>query len=439
MTGSTGAIPEIGAKQLLWEEEGSRTSPWPAAVVADPFVFISGILPVDPESGRVLSGRDESKGSSLGWAGTARISAQITFLYDRIQAILRRLGASQDDILLINGWLADFREWPAMNRIRGREFSNGNFPPSTTFGVPGVGLDGARALFEALALLPREGVRKQPLGSNRQVGFYYPGSQVGPFIFLAGDVAADPERGLIVRGYDDLGPAGASLATGQLGPDGWEGPIRAQSWFIYERIRKLLEEAGSSLQRILKQTIYLRDPHDLPAFGEISRSVFGDRLPPTTVVQVDDYGRREFLVEIEVTAATAATDVRLISIRPEAPAAASQVGPFIFLSGLLGVDPATSEVTHGAPGVASQGELAALQTGFIYDQAAALLGGEGLDITSLVRQVVYYADPAVRPSIERVAAARTRKSPPATTLVPVRSLWPAPAQVLIDFTAVRER
>lgn len=439
MNSSAGVIPAVAAKQLIWDEADSRTSPWPVAVVADPLVFISGILPVDCESGRVLSGRDEYEGSPLGRAAIARFSAQIAFLYDRIHAILRRLGASQDDILLINGWLADFREWPMMNRIRGRQFSNGNFPPSTTFGIPGVGVDGARALFEALAVLPREGLSKQPLGSNRQVGFYYPGSQVGPLIFLAGDVAADPERGLIVRGYDDLGPAGASLASGQLGPDGWEGPIRAQSWFIYERIRTLLEGAESSLQRILKQTIYLRDPRDLPAFAEISRSVFGDRLPPTTVVQVDDYGRREFLVEIEVTAATAATDVRLISIRPEAAAAGSQAGPFIFFSGLLGIDPATSEVTHGAPGVDSQSELAALQTGYIYDQAAALLADEGLDISSLVRQVVYYADPAVRSSIERVAAARTRKSPPATTFVPVRSLWPAPAQVLIDFTVVRER
>jgi 2-iminobutanoate/2-iminopropanoate deaminase len=432
-------------------ERIAGAGPWPLAVRAGQFLFLSGQLPVESATGRLIAGYADvpaegrwlETGSLLVDAQEGPLAAQVWWLYHEIGATLERLGSSLDDVLLLNGWLADFRRWPTMNRVRERAFGPGRYPASSTFQVPDLGCPGALALFETLALA--EGpLRKEPLGSSRQVGHYFPGSKVGPFLFLAGEVPADPERGLVVRGYTDLDAEGQRLATGQLGPDGWDGPIRAQAWAVYQRIRRLLEDHGSSLAHVVKQNVYLRDPRDYPAFEGISWRVFGDRLPPTTVVPVDEFGHRDFRLEVEVTAVVAgavepewiASD-RLSALGPGCPLAA-RAGSFVFVSGQLPVVPASRAILARAPDGGDRGALAAAQTALIYENLRVLLGGLGLGLETVVRQVIYVADPAVLPAVAAAAAAATGAAPPATTLVPVRPLWPEPALVLIDATAYAE-
>jgi 2-iminobutanoate/2-iminopropanoate deaminase len=420
---------------------------WPVAVRAGQFLFLSGQVPIDRVSGRLVAGygdlppqgRWPASGSLLVDALEEPMAAQVWWLYDRIGRTLEQLGSSAPAILLLSGWVSDFRQWPVMNRIRAGTFGPDRYPACTTFQVPWVGADGAVAAFETLALADGP-LRKEPLGSSRQVGAYLPGSKVGSLLFLAGEVPADPERGLIVRGYADLDADGRALATGQIGADGWEGRIRAQAWFVYQRIARLLADSGSSLQRVVKQNVYLRDPRDYPAFEGISRQVFGDALPATSVVTVDEYGHRDFDVEVEVTAvaADAAAPRRVESDRLPALGLgiplAGRAGPFVFLSSQLPLDPARRRIVSDAGG-GGAAELAARQTAQIYENLALLLSEQGLDLGHLVRQVIYVADPAVAPAVEAVAAAATRGAGPATTLVQVRTLWPAPALVQMEFTA----
>jgi 2-iminobutanoate/2-iminopropanoate deaminase len=422
---------------------------WPLAVRAGQFLFLSGQLPFEPTTGQLVAGYDDlppegrwpRTGSLLVDGQEGPMAAQVWWIYDRISSTLRQLGSSLEDVLLLTGWLADFRQWPVMNRIRQRTFGEGHYPPSTTFQVPGLGADGAVALFETFALA--EGpLRKEPVGSGHQVGYYYPGAKVGDLIFLAGEVPADPERGLVVRSYGDLDAEGQALATGQIGPDGWEGRIRAQAWFVYQRIQGLLEANGSSLRHVVKQNVYLRDPRDYPAFEGISRQVLGDRLPATTVVQVDEYGHRDFALEVEVVAVTAdapaPTRVEVASVPALGPGfpLAVAAAPFVCLSGQLPLDPASpGTIVSDTPAGGGLPELAARQTTQVYAHARAILAEVGLGLEALVRQVIYVADPTVLSAVESVAAAATGDAPPATTLVQVRSLWPRPALVQIDFTA----
>ena len=54
-----------------------------------------------------------------------------------------------------------------------------------------------------------------------------------------------------VMGPGDLGLEGGDLATGNLHLDGREGPATAQSWMAYWRVRKIIEDAGASMDDIL--------------------------------------------------------------------------------------------------------------------------------------------------------------------------------------------
>jgi 2-iminobutanoate/2-iminopropanoate deaminase len=419
---------------------------WPLAVRAGQLLFLSSRVPISSITGQLIAeysdvgppGRWPSAGSLLVDGIEERMGAQVWWCYDRISATLEQLGSSRDAILLLSGWVTDFRQWPVMNRIRARTFGPDHYPACTTFQVPWVGADGAVAAFETLALADGPLLR-EPLGSSRQVGSYLPGVKVGSLLFLAGEVPADPERGLIVRGYADLDAEGQALATGQIGADGWEGRIRAQAWFVYQRISRLLAESGSSLQRVVKQNVYLRDPRDYPAFEEISRLVFGEELPATSVVTVDEYGHRDFDVEVEVTAVTTdqpaptRLEYPLLAIGDGIPVAC-KAGPLLLFSSQLPLDYASSRIVSDDGGGGAT-ILAARQAAQIYENLGHVLGQQGLNVERLVRQVIYVADPALVPAVEAVAAAATREAPPATTFVQVRTLWPAPALVQMEFTA----
>lgn len=65
-----------------------------------------------------------------------------------------------------------------------------------------------------------------------------------------------------------------------------DGGIEAETRQAMDYMREALELAGSSLDRVVKCTVYLADMADYMAFNEIYRSYFGDRLPARSGVEV---------------------------------------------------------------------------------------------------------------------------------------------------------
>ena len=136
---------------------------------------------------------------------------------------------------------------------------------------------------------------KEPLSNYSLV------SKVGPFLFFAGQLAYDPERKRVIRGYEDLpDEEGRRLATGRTTVDEKEGPIIAQAWFIYSNLKKILEELGSSLDDIIHTHIYMVNfERDFPGFERV-RSLFFKKAPPTsTAVEVSRLAVKDCLIEIE--------------------------------------------------------------------------------------------------------------------------------------------
>ena len=127
----------------------------------------------------------------------------------------------------------------------------------------------------------------------------------GDFVFMSGIIAVDPGTGAVVSGYADL-PAGVAEKlghTGELSVDVFEGPIAAQSWVVFDRIRTLIEEAGGSMSDVFKLVQYFRDLRDYPGYSRVRRSFFPDDPPVSTVVEVSGMlPGRGVLVEVEATA-----------------------------------------------------------------------------------------------------------------------------------------
>ena len=100
----------------------------------------------------------------------------------------------------------------------------------------------------------------------------------GDLVFTSGYVALDPK-------------------TGEFS----SGDIRAQTRRIIETLGTILQEAGTSLDNVLKLNCYLRDLADFEAYNEVYKEYFQNNPVARTSVQV---GRMpgDYALEIEMIA-----------------------------------------------------------------------------------------------------------------------------------------
>ena len=127
----------------------------------------------------------------------------------------------------------------------------------------------------------------------------------GDFIFLSGVIAVDPSAARIIRGFADLPPGiGPTIGqTGEFSVDAKDGPILAQSWFIFNSIGTTLHEAGSSMTDVFKLVQYFKNLNDFPRYNTVRRMFFPETPPVSTVVEVSAMmPSDEILIEVEATA-----------------------------------------------------------------------------------------------------------------------------------------
>jgi 2-iminobutanoate/2-iminopropanoate deaminase len=99
-------------------------------------------------------------------------------------------------------------------------------------------------------------------------------------LYLAGQISLDEENRLV--GIGDPG---------------------AQAEQCWTNIEAVLRFAGSSLENVVKMTIFLKDIRDASAETAVRKRLFAGRpLPACTQVQVANLGFPELLMEIDVIA-----------------------------------------------------------------------------------------------------------------------------------------
>ena len=132
--------------------------------------------------------------------------------------------------------------------------------------------------------------------------------RVGDMLYLSGVIAVDPGARRVVTSYEDL-PVAASAAlkslgyiTGQMSVDVIEAPVVAQSWFVLNRIRELVESEGGQMRDVFKLVQYFRDLRHYPAYNRV-RALLLPQPVVSTVVEVSRMLPTDaVLVEVEATA-----------------------------------------------------------------------------------------------------------------------------------------
>lgn len=108
------------------------------------------------------------------------------------------------------------------------------------------------------------------------IGPYSQAIKANGFIFTAGQIALDP-------------------ATGQLA----EGDVARQTTRVLENLKSIVEAAGSSLDRAVKATVYLKDMNDFAAMNEVYARYFPKNPPARSTVEAARLPR-DVRVEIDL-------------------------------------------------------------------------------------------------------------------------------------------
>lgn len=110
-------------------------------------------------------------------------------------------------------------------------------------------------------------------------GHYSPAVVHNGLIFVSGQLATNPETG-----------------------EEFTASIEIQTEQCLRNVERVLREAGSDLDHVLKFTIFVSDENLWGAVNETYKRVLGDHKPARAIIPVGKF-RGDFLIEIEAIAA----------------------------------------------------------------------------------------------------------------------------------------
>jgi len=111
-------------------------------------------------------------------------------------------------------------------------------------------------------------------GTSKPRAGYSNLTRAGDYVFIAGQVAMDPETGAVPKGLEE------------------------QLKMIFENIQRLLESEGGSLKDVVKTTAFLADTSYHWDYDKVYREYFKDGYPARSTVQAQ-LMHPDFKVEIE--------------------------------------------------------------------------------------------------------------------------------------------
>jgi 2-iminobutanoate/2-iminopropanoate deaminase len=112
----------------------------------------------------------------------------------------------------------------------------------------------------------------------KAIGPYSQAIRANGFVFVSGQVAFDPATQQIIN-----------------------GDVAVQTERVLKNISAILKAAGSSLEKVVRSTVFLKNMNDFAAMNEVYGKFFSSQPPSRSTVEVARLPK-DVLVEIDVIA-----------------------------------------------------------------------------------------------------------------------------------------
>ncbi|MEK9659362.1 MAG: RidA family protein [Chloroflexota bacterium] len=237
-----------------------------------PWVFLSGQTAGAPNGG-VVGGED---------AG-----AQAAEVYRRIGVALASVRGGFENVVAMNTYLVSVDDWPAVRGPRAAAFP-AEKPTSSSVNITRLANPAYKVEIDVVAHLPQHAQEDdpmaslehlQPAGMPDNANRYSQIVRVGPWVYIAGQVAADASGNVVGKGD----PA-------------------AQVVQVYANLTRAMEAVGGTLADIVKTTVYVAGTEHLDAIRAARAGKFGSQPPTSTLLVVSRLANPDYLLEIEAVA-----------------------------------------------------------------------------------------------------------------------------------------
>ena len=119
-------------------------------------------------------------------------------------------------------------------------------------------------------------------GAPAAIGPYSQAIRVGQLLFVSGQVALDPATGALVQ-----------------------GDVTTQTHSVMRNLKSILEAAGTSLDDVVRTTVFLADLNDFSAMNDVYATYFTPPAPARSTIQVARLPK-DARVEIDLIASVSA-------------------------------------------------------------------------------------------------------------------------------------
>ena len=109
-------------------------------------------------------------------------------------------------------------------------------------------------------------------------------------------------------GYSHVAKAGNTLyLSGQIAQDVegnliGKGDFETQTRQVYTNLKNILEEAGGSLENIVKMGTFLTHHNYVETYRSVRNEFFKDPYPPNTLLIIESLVSPDFMIEVEAIA-----------------------------------------------------------------------------------------------------------------------------------------
>ena len=451
------AQPDSEARRAIWPGNVPRPlAPYSPVITAGGWVFVAGQLASDFVTGLAA----EAKAPVGNPYAADPLELQAKYILKNLAATLEAAGCDiSRDVVRIYQWFTspyptsqEFEQgitWPRISitpylRILYSQYIDKNRPASTAMGIRQLLVRGTQIEVDMIAVVPRPGVERRnievPEGVPAPLAGYCPGVVHGDWVFLAGEIPVD-WRGNYLRS-ENLGDLSGLAPEARVNPYFWYGvPIEKQTEYVLQKLERIAQASGTSLDRCVKATVYIGHPNDYAGMDRVWREWFPKNPPARVVIPFCGLGGMGSRIEVAMKLLSGDSKLTMETIETsDAPEPighepqAVKAGNFLFFSTQIAADKnglAADTVRH--PEFPYYGQPPRQQMRRIMKNVAAICDKAGTSVDNICRRQCFHDDFTWFAETMDEWRSNFKQDPPASTTIEVGGPLLVPGcHVLLD-------